>query len=134
VTGAGTDSEVTTYTTESNACTGTRSPWSDTTSTCTVVNRTTATTTGTVYRADAKACRYNWGTTWTDVDSCTAAESTASPYTVILGRRCQRAWSDWVTATGSCTSSATVECRADPDHWTDWATRPAAAPGHRQPR
>jgi type IV pilus assembly protein PilY1 len=121
VTGAGTDSEVTTYTTRVECQYRDPVPtWSDTTSTCTVANRTSATTTGTVYRADAKACRYNWGTTWTDVDSCTAAESTASPYTVTLGRRCQRAWSDWVTATGSCTTSATVECRADPDHWTDW--------------
>jgi type IV pilus assembly protein PilY1 len=124
----GTDSEVTTYTTRVE-CSYRDPGWANTTSSCTVVNRTTATTTGTVYRADAKACQYNWGTTYTDVDSCTAAESTASPYTVILGRRCQRAWSDWVTATGSCTSSATVECRADPDHWTDWVDSASCSAG-----
>ncbi|MEF8747110.1 MAG: PilC/PilY family type IV pilus protein [Candidatus Accumulibacter propinquus] len=128
VTGGGTDSEVTTYTTRVE-CSYRDPGWANTTSSCTVVNRTTATTTGTVYRADAKACQYNWGTTYTDVDSCTAAESTASPYTVILGRRCQRAWSDWVTATGSCTSSATVECRADPDHWTDWVDSASCSAG-----
>ncbi|MEF8708554.1 MAG: PilC/PilY family type IV pilus protein [Candidatus Accumulibacter propinquus] len=122
VTGAGTDSEVTTYTTKVE-CLYKDPGWANTDLTCTVVNRTTATTTGTVYRADAKSCQYNWGTTYTDVDSCTASESTASPYTVTLGRRCQNAWSEWDIASTRCVpSSSTVDfCRGDPDHWTEWA-------------
>jgi hypothetical protein len=107
--------------------------WSDTTSTCTVVNRTTATTTGTVYRADAKACQYNWGTTYTDVDSCTAAESTASPYTVILGRRCQRAWSDWVTATGAAPARPPWNAEPTPTIGPTGSTPRVAAPGHPAP-
>jgi hypothetical protein len=56
----GTDSEVTTYTTRVE-CSYRDPGWANTTSSCTVVNRTTATTTGTVYRADAKACQLQLG-------------------------------------------------------------------------
>ncbi|EXI68723.1 MAG: Tfp pilus assembly protein, tip-associated adhesin PilY1 [Candidatus Accumulibacter adjunctus] len=70
-------------------------------------------------RSPTVDCRYDSWTGYSNVSSCTAqAQSSGPDYTVGLAREClSNQWTPWTNASGSCTSSSTVECQY---LWTGW--------------
>ncbi|MCM8635131.1 MAG: PilC/PilY family type IV pilus protein [Candidatus Accumulibacter sp.] len=136
----GLDTEAWTYTTDSQ-CQYDSPSWVNAAS-CTAVARSTGPTNYTVgtavdcqtiwpnpwvnvsscTRSPTVDCRYDSWTSYSNVGSCTAqAQSSGPNYTVGVARQClTNQWTPWANASGTCTSSATVECRYDPSSWTSW--------------
>jgi len=134
----GLDSEATLYTTDSQ-CQYSSAAWVNTSS-CTAVAKSpgpTSYTVGTAVecqttwpnpwvnassctRSPTVDCRYDSWTGYSNVSSCTAApQSTGPNYTVGVAREClSNQWTPWTNASGTCTSSATVECQYV---WNNWS-------------
>ncbi|TLD44587.1 MAG: Type IV pilus biogenesis factor PilY1 [Accumulibacter sp.] len=134
----GLDSEATLFTTDSQ-CQYTSPAWVNTSS-CTAVAKSPGPTNYTVgtavdcqttwpnpwvnasscTRSPTVDCRYDSWTAYSNVGSCTAQPQSSGPdYTVGLAREClTNQWTPWANASGTCTSSATVECQYV---WNNWS-------------